>query len=153
MQRSPLPSGLPTTKSSWKPSTAPHPAGSGWLLDFLSKAQFAAVAVDGASGQQLLADAMKAAHLKAPVLPTVKQIITANAAFEQALFAKSLCHAGQPSLVQVASNCEKRAIGTNGGFGYRSLTEGGHIELLDSIILACWQCSEGKEKRRQRTSY
>ena len=74
-------------------------------------------------------------------------------AFEQALFAKSLCHAGQPSLVQVASNCEKRAIGTNGGFGYRSLTEGGHIELLDSIILACWQCSEGKEKRRQRTSY
>ena len=77
----------------------------------------------------------------------------ANAAFEQALFAKSLCHAGQPSLVQVASNCEKRAIGTNGGFGYRSLTEGGHIELLDSIILACWQCSEGKEKRRQRTSY
>lgn len=131
----------------------PTRAGSGWLLDFLSKAQFAAVAVDGASGQQLLADAMKAAHLKAPVLPTVKQIITANAAFEQALFAKSLCHAGQPSLVQVASNCEKRAIGTNGGFGYRSLTEGGHIELLDSIILACWQCSEGKEKRRQRTSY
>ena len=96
----------------------PTRAGSGWLLDFLSKAQFAAVAVDGASGQQLLADAMKAAHLKAPVLPTVKQIITAN-----------------------------------GGFGYRSLTEGGHIELLDSIILACWQCSEGKEKRRQRTSY
>lgn len=131
----------------------PTRAGSGWLLDFLSKAQFAAVAVDGASGQQLLANSMKAAHLKAPVLPTVKQIITANAAFEQVLFAKSLCHAGQPSLVQVASNCEKRAIGTNGGFGYRSLTEGGHIELLDSIILACWQCSEGKEKRRQRTSY
>lgn len=109
MQRSPSPSGLPTTKSSWKPiDCRPTRAGSGWLLDFLSKAQFAAVAVDGASGQQLLADAMKAAHLKAPVLPTVKQIITANAAFEQALFAKSLCHAGQPSLVQVASNCEKR---------------------------------------------
>ena len=35
----------------------PTRAGSGWLLDFLSKAQFAAVAVDGASGQQLLADA------------------------------------------------------------------------------------------------
>ena len=52
----------------------PTRAGSGWLLDFLSKAQFAAVAVDGASGQQLLADAMKAAHLKAPVLPTVKPV-------------------------------------------------------------------------------
>ena len=103
--------------------------------------------------QQLLADAMKAARIKAPVLPTVKQIITANAAFEQAVFARSLCHAGQPGLTQAASNCEKRAIGSNGGFGYRSLTEGGHIELLDSVILAHWQCAEGKAKRRQRTSY
>ena len=96
---------------------------------------------------------MKAARIKAPVLPTVKQIITANAAFEQAVFARSLCHAGQPGLTQTASNCEKRAIGSNGGFGYRSLTEGGHIELLDSVILAHWQCAEGKAKRRQRTSY
>ena len=131
----------------------PTRTGSGWLLDFLSKADLAAVAVDGASGQQLLADAMKAARIKAPVLPTVKQIITANAAFEQAVFARSLCHAGQPGLTQAASNCEKRAIGSNGGFGYRSLTEGGHIELLDSVILAHWQCAEGKAKRRQRTSY
>mgnify|MGYP000994878908 CR=1 FL=1 len=130
-----------------------HPTrdGSGWLLDFLSKADLAAVAVDGASGQQLLADAMKAAHLRAPVLPTVKQVITANAAFEQALFAQALCHAGQPGLAQAASNCEKRAIGSNGG--YRSLTEGGHIELLDSVILAHWQCAEGKGKRRQRIRY
>ena len=45
-----------------------------------------------------------------------------------------MCIRDRPSLVQVASNCEKRAIGTNAGFGYRSLTEGGHIELLDSII-------------------
>ena len=127
--------------------------GSGWLLDFLSKADLAAVAVDGASGQQLLADAMKAAHLRSPVLPTVKQVITANAAFEQALFAQALCHAGQPGLAQAASNCEKRAIGSNGGFGYRSLTEGGHIELLDSVILAHWQCAEGKGKRRQRIRY
>lgn len=131
----------------------PTRAGSGWLLDFLARADIAAVAIDGASGQQLLADAMKAAHLKAPILPTVKQVITANAAFEQALFAKGICHADQPGLSAVVSNCEKRAIGTNGGFGYRSLTEGGHIELLDSVILAHWQCAEGKEKRRQRTSY
>ena len=131
----------------------PTRAGSGWLLDFLARADLAAVAVDGASGQQLLADAMKAAHLKAPVLPTVRQIITANAAFEQAIFAKTLCHAGQPGLAQIASNCDKRAIGTNGGFGYKSLLEGGHIELLDSVILAHWQCAESKPARRQRTSY
>lgn len=131
----------------------PTRAGSGWLLDFLARADLAAVAVDGASGQQLLSDAMKSAHLRAPVLPTVKQVITANAAFEQALFAKTICHAGQPSLAQIASNCDKRAIGTNGGFGYKALLEGGHIELLDSVILAHWQCTEAKPTRRQRTSY
>lgn len=131
----------------------PTRAGYGWLLDFLSKADLAAVAVDGANGQQLLADAMKKAKLKAPLLPTVKQIILANAAFEQAVFAKTVCHMGQPSLAQVAGNCEKRAIGTNGGFGYKAQIEGVRIELLDSVVLAYWQCAEGRQRRRQRASY
>ena len=60
---------------------------------------------------------------------------------------------GQPSLAQAASNCEKRAIGTNGGFGYKAQIEGVRIELLDSAILAYWQCAEGKQQRRQRASY
>ena len=103
--------------------------------------------------KDLLAEAMHDARLKAPVLPTVKQIISANAAFEQAIFAKGLCHMGQPSLVQVASNCEHRAIGTGGGFGYRAQIEGQKIELLDSVILAHWQCAAGKVHRRQKTRY
>lgn len=131
----------------------PARAGNAWLVEFLRKAQWAAVAVDGANGQDLLADAMHEARLKPPVLPTVKQIIAANAAFEQAIFAKTICHMGQPSLVQVASNCEHRAIGTGGGFGYRAQIEGQKIELLDSVILAHWQCSAGKVHRRQKTSY
>lgn len=104
-------------------------------------------------GQQLLANEMRDARLKAPLLPTVKQIITANAAFEQALFAKQLCHMDQPSLTQAVSNCEKRAIGSGGGFGYRSIKEGVAIELLDSVILACWQCAQAKPARRQTISY
>lgn len=124
--------------------------GFGWIVDFLTKADAQAVAVDGASGQQLLAAAMKEAKLKKPVLPTVKEIITAGASFEQALFAKQICHMGQPALAQAVSNCEKRAIGTNGGFGYRSLIEGVHIELMDSMILACWLCTRVKTKKAQK---
>lgn len=127
--------------------------GCGWIVDFLSRADLAGVAVDGASGQQLLADAMKSAHLKAPVLPTVNQVIAANAAFEQGIFGKTICHMGQPSLAQAASNCEKRAIGSGGGFGYKALMEGVHIELLDSAILAFWLCAEEKTRRRQKISY
>ena len=54
--------------------------------------------------------------------------------------------------MQAVSNCEKRAIGTNGGFGYRAFKEDIEIALLDSIILAHWQCSLGKEKKKQRSS-
>ncbi len=128
----------------------PARAGNDWILTFLAGADIAAVAVDGASGQQLLAEAMKEARLGNPLLPTVKQVISANALFEQGVESKRLCHAGQPSLAQIAANCEKRAIGTGGGFGYRSILEGAAIELLDSVILAYWQAAEAKEPRRQR---
>lgn len=127
--------------------------GNAWILQFLRAADIASVIVDGASGQQLLADAMKEEKIKPPILPTVKQIITAGAAFEQTVFASRLCHMGQPALTQVVSNCEKRAIGSNGGFGYRSILDGAAIELMESVVLACWACSESKEKRKQKISY
>lgn len=57
---------------------------------------------------------------------------------------------GQPSLVQAVSNCEKRAIGSNGGFGYKAIKEEIEIALLDSVILAYWACSETKVKRRKQ---
>ena len=44
-------------------------------------------------------------------------------AFEQAICQRHIVHMGQSSLVQAVSNCEKRAIGSNGGFGYKSLNE------------------------------
>ena len=97
---------------------------------------------------------MKECGLKKPVLPTVKEIIVANATFEQGLFQRNICHMGQPSLENAVANCEKRAIGSNGGFGYRSIKDGVEIALLDSVILAYWACSEAKEKKKkQRISY
>ena len=111
------------------------------------------VAVDGANGQNLLAGDMKEAGLKVPIMPTVKEIITSNAAFEQAIFEQTICHAGQPSLAQAVGNCEKRAIGSNGGFGFKSLKEGIDISLMDSAILAHWLAKEAKEVKVQRISY
>lgn len=131
----------------------PMRGGDNWILDFLTKAEVESVVVDGANGQQLLADAMKRRKIKAPLLPTVKEIIMANSAFSQGIYAKQLCHMGQPSMVQIVSNCEKRAIGSNGGYGFKSLLDGANIELMDSMILAFWRCSEKKEKRKQKISY
>lgn len=134
----------------------PVRAGNQWIIDFLRRAEgVKAVAVDGAGAQNILAAEMKDAGIKkAPVLPTVKQVITANAKFEQAMFQKTLCHAGQPSMEEAASNCEKRPIGANGGFGYRSIMEGVEIGLLDSAILAHWLAAEDKERAvKQRVMY
>lgn len=128
-------------------------SGNTWLIDFLRSADIRKVAVDGANGQQLLAADMKEAGLKVPIMPTVKEIIVANAAFEQAIWSEMVCHMGQPSLAQSVSNCEKRAIGANGGFGYKSIKDGIDISLVDSVALAYWLASEAKDERKQRISY
>lgn len=131
----------------------PIRAGNAWMMPYLMSWDSEKTVVDGANGQQLLADDMKDAGLKKPNLPTVKEIITANASFEQGLELRIICHNNQPSLTQSASNCEKRMIGTNGGFGYRSNKDKVDIALLDSVILAYWACSTSKEKKKQKISY
>jgi len=128
-------------------------AGSGWILDFLAKASVEKTVVDGASGQELLAADMKKRRIKAPALPTVKDVIMANSAFYQAVNLKQLCHMGQPSMVQIVSNCEKRAIGSNGGYGFKSILDGASIELMDSMILAYWKCATAKERTKQKVGY
>lgn len=126
--------------------------GMDWMITYLRQMDYTKVVIDGASGQKIMENLMKDYGLKRSVFPTVQEIIQANAMFEQALYNRTICHAGQPSMTQAASNCEKRAIGTNGGFGYRSIKAGVDISILDSAILALWQCSQEK-KRKQRASY
>ena len=132
----------------------PIRAGTAWIVSFLRAADVKEAVIDGASGQSILADELKDAKVKVKVkLPTVKEIIAANAAFEQGLYQLAICHKEQPSLTQVVSNCEKRAIGSNGGFGYRAIRDDQEIALMDSVILAYWSCSTSKVKKKQRISY
>ena len=126
----------------------PIQAGTAWIVSFLREADVKEAVIDGASGQSILADELKDAKVKVKVkLPTVKEI------FEQGLYQLAICHKEQPSLTQVVSNCEKRAIGSNGGFGYRAIRDDQEIALMDSVILAYWSCSTSKVKKKQRISY
>lgn len=131
----------------------PVRAGIAWILNFIEKADARKVTVDGKNGIGLLEDAMKQARLGKPVVPTVGEIIKANAEFEQSLAQATLVHMQQSAVTQVVSNCEKRAIGSGGGFGYRSILEGADIAILDSMILAHWLCVETKEKKKQKIAY
>ena len=129
-------------------------AGITWIVDFISRADVQAVAVDGKTGADVMADAMKKMRLKAPTIMTVAQVIKANTEFEIALSQNELVHMHQSAVTQVVTNCEKRAIGSGGGFGYRSLLDKADIAILDSIVIAHWLCKDTpKARRKQKISY
>ena len=127
--------------------------GNQWIVDFLKNADIESVVIDGASGQNILADEMKDFKLKAPILPTVKEIITANSMWEQGVFQTNICHSDQPSLTAVVTNCDKRNIGSSGGFGYKSQYDDMDISLMDSALLAHWACNNVKPKQKQQIRY
>ncbi len=127
--------------------------GNGWIVNFLRKAKPSLIGIDGASGQKVLYDELREIGIRNVVLPTVKEIIVANAMFEQGVYQKTICHSGQPSLSKVVTNCDKRNIGSNGGFGYRSHFDDVDISLMDSALLAHWLCATAKPKKKQKISY
>ncbi len=130
-------------------------AGNQWMFKYFKNPKVQKVVIDGANGQQTLADQIKESGLKLKtILPAVREVVLANTMFEQDLFAKKITHSGQESLTQVVTNCEKRPIGTNGGFGYRSLVESYDIAIMDSMILAYWLCATTKDNvPKQSISY
>lgn len=129
--------------------------GDDWIIKYLKAIKPAQVVIDGASGQKLLERELNDLQIakNQVVLPAVKDIIVANSLFEQSVTKQTICHSGQTSLTMIASNCEHRAIGTNGGFGYQSIKDGLEIAILDSVILAHWSAVNSKERRIQKISY
>jgi len=129
--------------------------GIDWIIQFLKKVKprLNKVIVDGASGQQILADAMKAEKIRGCVFPTVKQVVNAYALFEKNIFEAKLCRMDQPALTAVVTNCEKRRIGSGGGFGYQSMYAEMDDSLLDAAVLASWASVEFPEPRQQKIYY
>lgn len=122
-----------------------------WIIPYLRNPHIGGVVIDGANGQTILAEDMKDAGIRIkPLLPKVSEIIEAAAMFEQAIVSGTLRHSDQPSLEQIVSNCEHRAIGANGGFGYVSILDGADVSLLDAVLLAHWACATAKAKRQQQ---
>ena len=121
-----------------------------WMLSFIEKAELQAVVVDGRSGTELLISECKDRKIKpAPTSVKTGEMCTASTMFTQALTQQTICHRGQPSLRQSVTNCERRAIGTSGGYGFRSLKQEIEIALMESMVLAHWICAISKEKRKQ----
>ena len=130
--------------------------GFGWIERFLKEACVQTIVIDGKGKSELLKqdlDQMKFAYKPKIIIPSTAEVITAYSGFRQSIDTETICHNGQPSVTQAVSNCEKRMIGTNGAFGFRSLKEHVDVSIVESIALAFWACSTQKERRKQRVWY
>ena len=133
----------------------PIRSGLEWMLPYFRNPHCEGIVIDGDSGRQMLLDLIREqkASRKAPIVPTVQEIINANALFESAIFGDGIRHIDQEPLRNAVSNCEHRPIGNKGGYGYKALVDSYEVALIESISLAHWICSEKKEKKKQAIHY
>lgn len=127
--------------------------GNEWIINFLMKCKVKSVLVDGASGLETFLKECKEQKLKNVNGAKVKEVVQASSLFETAIKNKTLCHNGQPGLRQSVVNCQHRAIGSGGGYGYKTLDDDIEVALMESLVLATHACSMAKEVKKQVVSY
>ena len=128
----------------------PVRSGTAWILSWIEKLKPKKVVIDGDIGQKLLSNSI---NKKLLLMPKTYEIIDAFSKFEEAVFLKEIAHSGQEALRDSATNSEHRAIGTGGGFGYKSIKKEIEVGLIESTALAYWICKEAKEKKTQKINY
>ena len=127
--------------------------GNSWIINFLMKCNVKATLIDGASGVQTFVKECKEQKLKGIHEATIKEVVQSSSDFETAITNKTLCHAGQPALRQSVTNCQHRAIGSGGGYGYKTLDDDIEVALIEAIVLATHACNNFKEVKKQAVSY
>lgn len=127
--------------------------GNDWIINFLIKCNAKSVLVDGASGLETFIKECQKQKLKGVNACKVKEVVQASSDFETAITKKTICHCGQPGLRQSVTNCQHRAIGSGGGYGYKTLDDDIEVALIESCVLAAHACSTYKEVKKQRVSY
>lgn len=129
--------------------------GVDWVVGFVKglKTQPIKIAFDGQQASSIVKEAFTDAKIKGLYMPTVQEYIDANAKFELALNQQTIIHSNQKKVAESVTNCEKRAIGSHGGFGYKSIKTGCDVGILDSLILAHWVQATFKETKKQQISY
>ncbi|MBR3124628.1 MAG: terminase [Mogibacterium sp.] len=130
--------------------------GNSWIIAFLKslgRDNISKVVIDGANGQAILEEEMRSNRLGTPYKPKVAEIIEANQRFENGIYQNELLHMEQPALTAVVSNCEHRAIGSSGGFGFKSINALRDISLMEAVSIAAWAAGHFEKEKIQNFSY
>lgn len=97
------------------------------------------IVIDGKAGRDVLAPALLRARIpqRLVILPTVDQVIAANATYLTSIEDSTLTHANQPGLNASMAAVTKRKIGTAGGWGMEPIGEGDEVPA-EAAALAVW---------------
>ncbi len=132
----------------------PQANGMDWIMRFLRGADIQSIVIDGKGKSELLKQLIDASRIKAKVFQvSTAEAVVAYSGFRQSIDEQTICHMAQPSVTQAVSNCERRMIGSNGGFGFRSMHDNVDVTIVESIALARWACANAKERRKQKIGY
>lgn len=132
----------------------PIRSGVDWILPYAKNPNCKGITIDGEGGKADLIKMLETHKLKKLVtIPTVQDIIDANAGFEAAIFQMNLEHIDQEPLRNAVSNCAHRAIGSRGGFGFSTTNDAYEVALIESTALALWLCANYKGKSTAQIHY
>ena len=128
-------------------------SGLGWFAETLSKvrSEAAQIVIDGQSNAQALIDKLVSMGVpsRAIIKPNTSEVIAAYSGFVNAVKEHQVTHYGQDALTDSATKSEKRKIGNNGGFGFKS-TDEAEAALVESVALAYWGAMKTKRKPGRR---
>ena len=130
--------------------------GSMWVVERAASVAlrhgFGAVVVDGASPAMALVEPLRAKGLTVTVTGA-RDMGQACGSFYRLLMEDGLRHVGQPQLAMSMSVARKRAIGSEGMWGWGRAVSGADISPTVVVTLALWgaMSTGAKVQKRQRT--
>lgn len=122
----------------------PTSRGVGWLAEWLRAREGSAscVAVDGLSGSGALCEALAGAPRNYVVRPRAADVVTAAAMMLDAVCSRAVTHIEGPALDLSATSATRRAIGSNGGWGWG----GDNAAPIEAASLALWAARTTKRR-------
>ena len=127
--------------------------GIAWVVEIASKVwrKVSVIAVDGKSNAQTfmgeLADA--GVSKKAMYLTATANVIAASSMFVNAVGSSEITHNNQPALNDAVEAAQKRKIGADGGYGFKSANET-DVTPLEAAALALWGVKTSKRNPNRK---